>query len=294
MSHSRSLAGAEASRVRANGIEINVAQAGHGPDLVLLHGFPHTWRVWAAVIPALSRSYRVIAPDLRGLGESERARDGYEVDNLELDLLGLLEELEVADAAVIGIDAGAPPAFLHALLRPDRVRALALVESLLGPLPGAEDFLAGGPPWWFGFHAVPDLAETVLEGHEAEYVDFFLRAGTADGRGLEHHIRESFLAAYSGKDSLRCAFEHYRAMGRSGARIASAVEAHRLTVPTMAIGARPVGDALARQLTPITEDLTSHLVEDCGHIVPLDRPAAFLELVEPFLALHREGDRGSR
>ncbi len=276
----------ETKRVEANGITINVAISGEGPALVLLHGFPHTWRVWSAVIPELSKRHRVIAPDLRGLGESSRAPDGYEVGNLELDLSGLLDALEVDDAAVVGIDAGAPTAFLHALLRPERVRATVLIESLLGRLPGAEDFFAGGPPWWFGFHSVPGLAETVLEGHEAEYLDFFLKAGTADGRGPERAIRDAFVAAYSGADSLRCAFEHYRALARNAEQIGSAVERRRLTVPTMAIGAEPVGESLSRQLAPLSDDLTSHLIEDCGHIVPLDRPRELLDLLQPFLGAH--------
>ncbi|MGW4587354.1 alpha/beta fold hydrolase [Amycolatopsis thermoflava] len=57
----------------------------------------------------------------------------------------------------------------------------------------------------------------------------------------------------------------------------------RLTVPTLAVGAHPVGDALARQLRPVTDDLTSRLIPDCGHIIPLDRPAELLSVLEPFL-----------
>ncbi|MDT7798518.1 MAG: hypothetical protein QOI78_1951 [Actinomycetota bacterium] len=191
-------------------------------------------------------------------------------------------------ASVVGIDAGTPPAFLLAMRRPERVRRLVLMESLLGRLPGAEAFLDGGPPWWFGFHAVPGLAETVLAGHEAEYLGWFLDAGTR-GRGVPPEIREHFIAAYSGRESLRCAFDHYRAMPASAAQIADAVAAGRLTVPALAIGAHPVGDALARQLRPIADDLTTRLVEDCGHIVPLDRPDVLAPLLTSFLDLDRAG-----
>ncbi len=127
--------------------------------------------------------------------------------------------LEVCSADVVGIDAGTPPAFLLAMRRPDLVRRLVVMESLLGGLPGAEAFLAQGVPWWFGFHAVPGLAETVLTGHEARYV-----------------------------------------------------------------GARPVGRALERQLGPVADRLVGHVIEDCGHIIPLHRPGGLLRLLEPFLA----------
>jgi pimeloyl-ACP methyl ester carboxylesterase len=192
-------------RIETNGTRLNVAVAGTGPPVLLLHGFPHTWRVWDEVIPALSANHRVIAPDLRGLGASERAASGYRARDLAADLAGLLDALDEPAAAVVALDAGAAPAFLLGLGRPERVSRLVLMEATLGLLPGAEDFFRAGPPWWFGFHAVPGLAETVLAGHEAEYVDFFLRAGTADGKGVAGPVRDAFVAAYSAPDSLRCA-----------------------------------------------------------------------------------------
>jgi pimeloyl-ACP methyl ester carboxylesterase len=273
-------------RVTANGIELHVATGGHGPAVVLLHGFPHTWRVWSAVLPELAHRYRVIAPDLRGLGASTRAEEGYDAATLAADIEGLLDALGEASAAVVGIDAGAPPAFLLAMRDPGRVRRLVLMEAVLGTLPGAEDFLAGGPPWWFGFHAVPGLAETVLPGHEAEYVDWFLTTGTL-GRGVPDAIQARFIDAYTGRDALRCAFAHYRAMPTTASQIQRAASSGRLAVPTMTVGARPVGDALERQLRPLMadpSDLTGRLIEDSGHIIPLDRPERLVDLLGPYLA----------
>ncbi|KAB7836837.1 alpha/beta fold hydrolase [Streptomyces mobaraensis] len=294
----------ELRSVPVRGIELNVALAGSGPAVLLLHGFPHTWELWTDVMAELSDRYRVIAPDLRGFGRSgrspagydahrspdrydtHRCATGYDARSLADDAEALLTALGEPSAAVVGIDAGAPPAFLLALRRPERVRRLVLMESLLGTLPGAEDFLAVGPPWWFGFHAVPDLAETVLEGHEAEYVDWFLRSGTL-GDGVRPALRDAFVRAYTGRDALRAAFAVYRALPESAARIERATATARLTVPTMAIGAHPVGRALEHQLRPLTDDLTGHLIEDCGHIVPLHRPRALLALLRPFLAADR-------
>ncbi|WP_435156747.1 alpha/beta fold hydrolase [Amycolatopsis sacchari] len=270
-------------RIATNGIEANVAVAGTGPAVVLLHGFPHTWRLWSRVIGPLSASHRVIAPDLRGFGGSTRAADGYDAGTLAADVDGILDALGEPSAAVVGIDAGTPVAFLLTLRRPDRVRRLVVMESLLGTLPGAEEFLAPGPPWWFGFHAVPGLAETVLAGHETEYLDWFLAAGTR-GRGVPPDVREAFLAAYTGRDALRCAFSYYRALPESARQIDEATARARLTVPTLAIGAHPVGRSLERQLRPVTDDLTGHLIPDCGHIIPLDRPRELLEILTPFLA----------
>ncbi|MEV7149325.1 alpha/beta fold hydrolase [Streptomyces sp. NPDC093084] len=274
----------ELRRVLANGVELNVALCGSGPAVLLLHGFPHTWEVWTDVMADLSGRYRVIAPDMRGFGASSRPASGYDAGTLADDAAALLATLGVSSAAVVGIDAGTAPAFLLALRRPGLVRRLVVMESVLGALPGAEDFLGGGPPWWFGFHcAEPSLAETVLEGHEAAYVDWFLKAGTL-GDGVRPALRDAFIRAYTGRQALSCAFSYYRALPESAAQIEQALAGARLTVPTMALGARPVGAALERQLRPVTDDLTGHVIEDCGHIIPLHRPRALLALLRPFLA----------
>ena len=270
-------------RIATNGIEANVAIAGTGPAVLLLHGFPHTWRLWTEIIGPLAEHHRVIAPDLRGLGASTRAAEGYDAGTLATDAEGILDALAEPTAAVVAIDAGTPVAFLLAMRRPDLVRRLVVMESLIGSLPGAEDFLADGPPWWFGFHSVPGLGETVLIGHEAEYLDWFLAAGT-HGRGVPPEIRNAFASAYAGHDALRCAFSYYRALPTSARQISEAVAGSRLTMPTMAIGAHPVGRALEGQLRPVADDLAGHLVQDCGHIIPLDRPQELLRLLTSFLA----------
>ena len=274
-------------RVTVNGTTLEVATAGEGPAMLLVHGWPHTWRVWAEVIPALAAAHRVIAPDLRGIGGSDRPHDGYDATTLAGDLEGLLDALDAAEATVVAIDAGVPPAFLLALRRPARVTELVLMESLLGGLPGAEAFLAGGPPWWFGFHAVPGLAETVLEGHEAQYLDFFWRSGTR-GRGVPAEIRNAWLDAYRGREGLRGGFEHYRAIAAGGRQIAGATAGAgagaRLTVPTLAIGAAPVGAALHGQLAGVADDLCGVQIEDCGHIIPLDRPAELVAAIGRWMA----------
>jgi pimeloyl-ACP methyl ester carboxylesterase len=273
----------ELRRVRVNGVELNVATTGEGPAVLLLHGFPHTWRLWSDIMGPLAERHRVIAPDLRGLGASARAAEGYDADNLATDAEALLDALGETSAAVVGIDAGTQPAFLLAMRRPDLVRRLVVMESLLGRLPGAEGFLADGAPWWFGFHSIPDFAENVLTGHEAQYIDWFLDSGTL-GQGLRPDIRDAFVGAYTGSEALRCAFSYYRALPTSARQVQDAADSRRLTVPTMATGAHPVASALEQQLRPLADDLVGHVIEDCGHIIPLHRPEPLLALLKPFLA----------
>lgn len=145
------------------------------------------------------------------------------------------------------------------------------MEALLGRLPAAEHVVAGGAPWWSGFHAVPGLAETVLAGNEAPYIDWFLDSGTL-GRGVPDDIRTAFVQAYTGSEALRCAFSYYRALPTSAQQLQDAVATARLTMPTMAVGSHPVGTGLERQLRPVADDLVGHRLRDCGHIIPSTAP----------------------
>lgn len=261
----------EQRRIATNDTVLNVAVGGAGPVVLLMHGWPHTWRVWSLVLPLLTPHRRIVAPDLRGLGDSDPAQHGFDAATGAADMLGVLDALGVDQADVVALDAGVPAAFLLGARHPSRVRRLVLMEALL---PG----LAGGfpsPPWWFGFHAVPGLAETVVEGREAEYLDWFLTAGSHGGRGVPPDVRDAFVAAYTGRAALARGFGYYRVAAQNAETVAKS----RLVVPTTALGGDTVGDRLFRQLSPIADELTGEVIEGSGHLVPLDRPDAVAEHV---------------
>ena len=114
----------EAKKYRVNGIEMNVVIAGKGPDVLLVHGFPDTHKVWRHVIPALvSAGYRVIAPDTRGCGESEISPkvSAYDIDNLVADIVGLLDVLGIQKVRLVAHDWGAVQAWRVVIKHPERI-----------------------------------------------------------------------------------------------------------------------------------------------------------------------------
>jgi pimeloyl-ACP methyl ester carboxylesterase len=268
--------------ISANGIEVNVATAGRGPAILLLHGFPHTWELWSRIIPKLAENHYVIAPDLRGHGGTTRSADGYDLDTLSQDALALLDALGVVEADLMAMDVGASTAFYLALVYPQRIRRLVIMEAIVGdlPRPGLPDGLR---PWWFGFHGVPGLAETVLEGHEADYLGFFLDNGVRNGP-MDPDLRARFVDAYHGTESLRCGFQFWRYLEVNARQIDDALAQRRLTVPTLAVGSNPIGGGLRAQLQPYADNLAGELIEECGHAIPLDRPQELLGIIEPFLS----------
>jgi Predicted hydrolases or acyltransferases (alpha/beta hydrolase superfamily) len=132
--------------IKANNIQIHIAEQGEGPLVLLCHGFPETWYSWRHQIPVLAEAgFRVVAPDLRGYGGTEQPEeiDQYTLLHLVGDMVGLLDALDVEKAVIIGNDWGATLAWHAALLRPDRFRAvIALCVPMMGqpPVPPTKIF----------------------------------------------------------------------------------------------------------------------------------------------------------
>lgn len=160
-----SIASNQGSRIRANGIEMNVVIEGEGPDVLLVHGFPDSLEVWREQIPALvAAGYRVIAPDLRGYGMSDapKERRAYTTDKVVADLAALLDVLHVTKLSLVGHDWGAMIGWLFCIAHPDRVdRYVALSVGHPNAYAGGsiEQKLKG---WYVLFFQIPVLAEWAL------------------------------------------------------------------------------------------------------------------------------------
>ena len=119
--------GIEHRTVRANGINIHLAEKGEGPIILFLHGFPEFWYSWRHQLHAFaSLGYRAVAPDLRGYGDSDAPADvdSYTYFHVVGDLIGVLDAIGADKVFVVGHDWGAMIAWYLCLFRPDRVKAL--------------------------------------------------------------------------------------------------------------------------------------------------------------------------
>ena len=101
--------------VSVNGIQMLYVIGGHGNPVVLLHGWPETWYAWHKVMPALSKNYTVIAPDLRGLGDSSKPPTGYDGKTLAEDIHQLVSKLGFKTIFLVGHDIGTQIAYSYAL-----------------------------------------------------------------------------------------------------------------------------------------------------------------------------------
>ncbi len=204
--------------LQANGLAFNVAEAGSGPPVLLLHGFPDSWRLWRHQIPALAKAgHRVIAPDLRGFGKTERPAEvvDYELRALVNDVVGLLDVLDVDQAAVVGHDWGAALAWAVARFVPDRVSRL--VAMSVGHLLAAAAGLAQRRlSWYMLWFLFPGVAERVLP--EDDWA-FFRRWAWNDARRGEDPDLDRQLADLSRPGALVAGLNWYRANNDPNASI---------------------------------------------------------------------------
>jgi len=170
-----------------NGIRLHWVEAGAGPAVLLCHGWPETWYSWRHQIAALAAAgYRVLAPDMRGYGESGApdAVADYTIFHLVGDVVGLLDRLEIAEAVVVGHDWGAPVAWHAALLRPDRFRAVAAMSvahtgrPATAPLEGFRR--AGREGFYWLYFETPGIAEAELERDVARTLRCVYHAASGD------------------------------------------------------------------------------------------------------------------
>lgn len=225
-------------------------------------------------MPALAKAgFTVIAPDLRGLGDSERPSHGYDKKTVAADVREVVRNLGFNDVDLVGTDIGMMVAFAWALHHPGELRRLVLAESLL-PGFGLEELMnpATGGYWHFGFHAQVDLATMLTEGHEVEYLDRNWKM-FSPLKGIAAEDRTEFLRTSGNPDGMPAGFKHHEAMLSDG-RANRAAFTQKLTMPVLALSA-DLGAPQAQTLGCV-EQAFAHVEHDrvllAGHAFAADRP----------------------
>jgi len=183
--------------VKANGININVAEIGAGPPILLLHGWPEFWFTWAKIMPSLAQKFRLIAPDLRGFGGTDKIPTGYSdqmtADQHAQDLLALLDVLDLPQIGVVAHDIGALIAQHLIRAAPRRVQKFLAFDC---PYPGiGRRWIEGGQlksSWYMWFHQSKLALELV--GHSRETVAIYLRYCLVGGSLNKNAFDDNFAA----------------------------------------------------------------------------------------------------
>lgn len=228
---------------RVEGLRFHYIDGGRedAPALVLLAGYPESNFAWRHVMAALRDSYRIVAIDLPGQGDSDKPLDGYDTETVARRLHGLIETLGLGRYFLAAHDVGAWVAFPYAHLFEDEIRALTLMDAgipgvtLPEHLPSAAD--RSWKTWHFPFHALPDLPEILLAGRERPYLDWFFREKTAHPGAYDEAALTEYLRIFTAPGALRAGLAFYRAAGLSATQNKHLAQRRRLSLPVLGLGA---------------------------------------------------------
>jgi pimeloyl-ACP methyl ester carboxylesterase len=270
-------------RVSLNGTELHYVSAGTaGSPVLLVHGFPETWRVFRKLIPLLSERHRVFAVDLRGFGDSATATGEPGSATSAEDLSELITRLDIGPVHLTGQDISGPATFRVAATHPELVRSYAAIETGL-PGFGLEmlaDITHGGG-WHIGVLVAPGIPEMLLAGRErafiAEYTIPSLCAtpGAFTGEDIDELTR-----SYSRPGGFRGATGLYRSMLREGDEIRE-LATQKLGMPVLAVGGGS-GEFTPATLRQVAKDVSAVSLDGIGHYAAMEAPQRLADALLSF------------
>lgn len=280
----------QARVILETGVRLNVVRAGKsdGEPVLLLHGWPQTNYAWRKVIPLLAEmGYCVLAPDLRGFGESSKPEGVYSKLVVAKDLVSLLDKFGIEAAWVVGHDLGGQVAYPFAANWPNRTLGLVFIES---GLPGwgqerAMDVAQGGS-WHFGFNRAGDIAEELVRGREELFISAMIRrenVGIYDPTSITDQDIGVYARAAAAPGCLRAMFSHYRALIPDDLEDNRRLGATPLQCAVLAVGAdNGYGAGSLETMKKVAKNPVGWTASDCGHYVPEERPYELANALDDF------------
>jgi pimeloyl-ACP methyl ester carboxylesterase len=264
------------------GIKLHYLTAGHGPTVVLLHGYAQTSRMWRPLIPKLTEKFTVVAPDLPGIGDSDIPKDGLYMKTAAIRVHALAKSLGVTKARVVGHDIGLMVAYAYAAQFPDEVEKLVVMDAFLPGVPGWE--LAYNDPnvWHFRFHG--STPEALVQGREKIYFAYFWNDLAADRtHSLPVADREAYVAAYSRPGRMRAGWAYFAAWPATAKDFAQLAQT-QLTMPVLSIAGEKASAAiLGPQMKRVATNVTVIDLRDTGHWLMEERPDETMGALVKFL-----------
>jgi haloacetate dehalogenase len=281
------MTGMQQRAVRANGVRLNLWAGGSGPAVVLLHGYPQTAQMWRKVAPALLGDFTVVCPDLRGYGDSDKPRDGYDKKTMARDIHELMLALGHARYAVVGHDRGARVAHRLALDHVDAVSRLCVLDIVpTHTLFAHTDRHLAAAYWHWFFFQVPDLPELMIGAAPEPFLRAMFRALALNPGSIEEPMVQEYLRAFTLPGTIRAGLEDYRAAAARDFEDDAGDLARRVGCPVLAIWGEFGKMHLLFDVLDIWREKALHVEGHplaCGHFIPEEAPEALLADLKPWL-----------
>ena len=290
------------TRIKANGVSINLVHGGVGPPLLLLHGYPQTHVEWHKIAPKLAVHYTVVAPDLRGYGDSEKppAPEGdlsvYCKRTTAQDQVEVMEKLGFESFHVVGHDRGARVGHRMALDHSERVRTFTSLDVV--PSQAAFDHMDSQLSFaWFHWHLMRQpspLPETLIGNSAKTYLDFLLERWTAIDGSITDEAYGEYLRCFNDPETIRATCLDYRGI-ELDLQHDEADRGRKLTCPVLLLWGSNMAKRPGWQTGANLDMLTvwrERAVDvrgkplDCGHFLPEELPEETTVELLAFLSAH--------
>lgn len=282
----KKLPGFESNTTNVNGINIHYVSGGHGQPLILIPGYPQTWWAYHQIMPVLAEKYKVIAVDMRGMGDSDKPASGYDKKSMAADLFELIKKLNLDQVNIAGHDIGAHVAYSFAANFPDVISKLIILDTPhpdegmyqlpMLPIPGA-DYVY---PWWLALNQVKDLPAELLEGKMNVVINWMFDLLLKEKQSVDDFDRMVYSESYQSKEAIQASGGWYQAFGKDIQDIKSYPS---LNIPVLAIGGS--GFALLQSWIPaIATNAQLVKIDDCGHFLMSEKPEETSDYILEFLA----------
>jgi pimeloyl-ACP methyl ester carboxylesterase/uncharacterized RmlC-like cupin family protein len=265
-----------------DGLDLQYLVAGHGPTIVLLHGYAETSTMWRPLIPRLASTFTVIAPDLPGIGGSAIPSEGLDMAHAASRVHGLVKQLGLGKAAVVGHDIGLMVAYGYAAQFPEDVDKLVLMDAFLPGVEGWEAIYNNPTIWHFRFNG--PTPEALVRGRERTYFEHLWNDLAADKtRSLPETDRQAYAAAYARPGRMRAAWAYFVSFQQAATDFARLSQT-KLTMPVLSIGGEKAnGAALAHQVELVATNVRSVTLPNTGHWVMEESPQPTMDALVAFL-----------
>jgi pimeloyl-ACP methyl ester carboxylesterase len=264
---------------------INVRVGGHGPAVVLIHGFANTGDMWSPMAAELEKDHTVVVPDLRGMGLSSHPAGGYDKLTQAGDIRAVLDKLGIDRADIVAHDIGTMVAYAYAVRYPDKTSRLVIMDSPIPGIPPWDKIVRLPALWHFNFGG-PD-AERLVAGRERIYLDRFWNEFAGDRSKIDEATRRHYAELYAKPGAMHSAFAQFLTIAQKDEADNVKAMQTKLTMPVLAIGAeKAFGANVAIVMRNAATNVQEVIVPNAGHWLMEEAPAPTIAAVKDFLAAH--------